>query len=341
MAPSKIGWLSAVFGGDSRTIVVAEIGNNHEGDFKLAQEMVRAAAASGADAVKFQHLVPHKFIAASENVRLARLRQYALSDEELLSLFELARECSVVPFATAFDVQTLRWICQHQRVIKIASGDNNYLDLLATAGQSEMPTLISTGLLTLDDITKLHQWWLSRFMTPILFLHCVTAYPAPVHSLNLRSIERIASICPDVAVGYSDHSIGTTAPIAAVALGAVLIEKHFTLSHHLSDFRDHQLSATPDQFSDMVCRIRDVEQSLGDGQKVQTDDERSILESARRSAAASRFLGAGSQITEDDLIFLRPGHGYSPDDKQSLLGRTLIRDLSAGQIILRTDLAAQ
>jgi len=327
-----------VFGSSPKVIVVAEIGNNHEGDFGLARELVAAAAACGSDAVKFQHFVPNRFVSASETNRLLRLRQYALSNDEMLSLFEYSNELGLEPFATGLDIETQKWLIRNQRVLKIASGDNNFLDLLKVSGESEIPTIISTGFLDMQEITELENWWRKQFVTSLAFLHCVAAYPASSSDLNLRTIATLSNLMPATPIGYSDHSIGNTAALAAVSLGAFMIEKHFTLDHNHSDFRDHKLSATPEELAELIVAVRVLECSLGNGRKIVTTDEKSLKEAVRRSAAAKHELPMGRRLSKDDIIYLRPGSGFQPNREAELLGRVLIRSVPAGQIIVEQDL---
>lgn len=337
----RVNDFSSIFCDQPRVVVVAEIGNNHEGDLGMARELIATAAACGADAVKFQHFVPDRYVAVSETSRLSRLRQFALTNDELLSLFQYSRELEVEPFATAFDLETQKWLLDYQRVIKISSGDNNFYDLLRIAGDSGTPTIVSTGLLSMAGVIDLEKWWRLRFATPIALLHCVAAYPARSHDLNLRTIKVLSERMPNTPIGYSDHSMGTIGALAAVALGAFLIEKHFTLDHNYSDFRDHQLSANPQELAELTSAVRMLEQALGNGLKSVTADEILIEPSMRRSAAASCSLPAGRILEKADIVYLRPGHGYSPDRERELLGRRLSQDVEKGQTILDRNLSPQ
>lgn len=327
-----------VFSSLPNVVVVAEIGNNHEGDCGLAREMVAAAAACGADAVKFQHFAPNRYVAVSETNRLLRLQQYALTNDEMLSLFEYSKELGLEPFATGFDIETQKWLIRNQRVLKIASGDNNFLDLLKVSGESGVPTIVSTGFLDFQEITELENWWRKQFMTPLALLHCVAAYPASPSDLNLRTITTLSNLMPATPIGYSDHSLGNTAALAAVSLGAFLIEKHFTLDHNHSDFRDHKLSANPEELAELIVAVRALEHSLGNGRKVVTTDEKLLQEAVRRSAAAKQELPMGKSLNKSDIIYLRPGSGFQPNREAELLGRVLLRSIPAGQIIVEQDL---
>lgn len=323
---------------NQRVVVVAEIGNNHEGDLGAARELVQAAAECGVDAVKFQHFVPSRYVVASDTERRARLAKFALSNDQILDLFELARSLGLVPFATGFDRETLCWLIDHQQILKIASGDNNFTDLIFLAGQSGKPTIISLGLLEESEILTHYAQWQSSCQSELILLHCVSSYPALSSDLNLAVISRLQDLLPGVLIGYSDHSIGSIASLVATALGARMIEKHFTLSHSFSDFRDHQLSATPSQLKVLVSQIREIESSLGDGIKIVGPRERANETAMRRSAAANRDLRSGHIIKPDDIIFLRPGSGTSPVQIRDLIGRTIVRNVSEGSIISSDDL---
>jgi sialic acid synthase SpsE len=255
----------------------------------------------------------------------------------VLSLFEFSRTLGLEPFATAFDVKTQEWLAGHQRILKVASGDNTFIDLLSAAGNAKIPTIVSTGFLAHQQVLDLESWWSRDFSTPLALLHCVSAYPSNPSELNLRSIPNLAQIMPATPIGFSDHSVGITASLAAVALGAFLIEKHFTLNHHQSDFRDHQLSADPNELREIVRGTRAIEQAIGDGFKVVTDNELLQRNSARRSAAARHDLSEGAIVTKSDIVYLRPGGGFSPGREAELLGRTLVRSLKEGQLITESD----
>ena len=216
-----------------RVFIVAEIGNNHEGSFTLAEELVGRAAESGADAVKFQTSDPDRFVAHTDTARLERLKQFRLSHEQIASLAALARRCGVVFFSTPLDLDTARFLDGLQPVFKIASGDNTFfplIDLLASFGK---PLIISTGLadlVLLDELRDACGGSGAAGGDPALaFLHCVASYPVPAEQVNLAAIRTMATRFPEVVIGYSDHTLGIEASVGAVAVGARIIEKHFTL----------------------------------------------------------------------------------------------------------------
>lgn len=333
-----MGHVEKLSGSAPRAWIVAEIGNNHEGDVGVARDLVLAAADAGADAVKFQHFVPERYVASSEVERRKLLASFAISNDDLLSLFELASTVGLTAFATGFDIETTSWLTKHQSVIKIASGDNNFRDLISLAGMSGLRTIISLGLLSEAEVVSLYSDWVGSYQTQLTLLHCVSVYPAAASELNLLVIPRLRNLLPAAQIGYSDHSAGLTSALVAAAFGAQVIEKHFTLSHTHSDFRDHQLSATPDELKLLIRQIREVEVSLGNEVKSVTPGEALNRIGMRRSAAAIRDLPSGYCIQTVDIAFLRPGNGISPDRTNEIVGKTTIRPIKRGSIISKDDI---
>jgi len=324
---------------NERVFVIAEIGNNHEGDFGRAREMVERVAESGADAVKFQTFKTDWFQAPVDPARTARLKSFELTYEQFSALSELARSRGLCFMSTPFELESamfLRGICG---ALKIASGDNDYWDLVRSCAESDLPLVVSTGMSTLEETRKLVGFL--REIRPterFAVLHCVSAYPAAPEQANLRAIPLLAAEL-GCTVGYSDHTLGIEACTAAVALGARVIEKHFTLSKTLSDFRDHQLSADPADMALLIKRIREVEALLGAPRKEMQAGEQDVAKAARRSAAASRDLRKGEVLQKKDIVFLRPGSGVRCGAEGDLLGRTLTRDLPFGALLSRSDLS--
>jgi len=297
----------------SRTFVIAEIGNNHEGDAALASEMLRAAAAAGADAVKFQIISPERLVASTEVNRLKQLRKFTLTEVEWAEVFHEASQIGVEGFATAFDIQSARWLRSKQQLFKVASSDNDFVPLMREIASFGFPTLISTGMTDIHDVRKIVDLWenTSEFGTRNLsLLHCVSSYPVPDDQANLLAIQTLKQEFSGILIGYSDHCLGIESAVAAVALGARVVEKHFTLAHDLSDFRDHQLSATPDEFQKMVSAIRRVEQMRGSGKLGLKPCEEPVEAVGRRSIAAARDLESGDTVRSQDLTWLRPGSGF-------------------------------
>lgn len=325
---------------NGRTLIVAEIGNNHEGRLDAALQLLSAAADSGADAVKFQAIDPERLVSQDEPSRLAQLKELCLTRDDLERVFGEAAALGVRCFATPFDVDMARWLRPRQDIFKVSSGDNDFWQLISEVASYGVPTMISTGLAVAEDVDALVDRWsgLSPNGTADLtLLHCVTSYPVPVDEANLRSILSLKAEYPLVRVGYSDHCLGIRACIAAVALGANVIEKHFTLSHETSSFRDHVLSAEPAEFAAMVSAVREVERMLGPGGVRVEECESPALESARRSVAAARNLAEGSVLQDDDITLLRPRRESSIVQPKDALGRRVRAPIDCGRLISQHD----
>lgn len=322
---------------DAAVIVVAEVGNNHEGDIGRARELVERAADAKADVVKFQTFRTEWFTSAADPARVARLKRFELSFEAFAELATLARKRGLGFMSTPLDLESARFLLGICDAIKIASGDNDYWDLLGVAASSELPLIVSSGMTSLNEIRRTVAFVRElRRDRPFAVLHCVSAYPAPESEVNLRAIGLLEAElgCP---IGYSDHTLGFDACTTAVALGARVVEKHFTLDKSLSDFRDHQLSADPAELAELVARIRRVETLLGSPSKTIQPAERNVATVARRSAAAAKRLGAGHVIEASDIVFLRPGTGIRPGGERELIGKRLRKDVAFGTLLSVED----
>jgi sialic acid synthase SpsE len=318
-------------------LVVAEIGNNHEGDFARAEEMIARAAASGAQAVKFQTIVPERLVSPLQPARIEQLRRYAFSYEQFARLADTAHRAGVMFLSTPFDVESVSYLDSLVPAFKIASGDNDFSALLEAVAGTAKPVILSTGMASVADVQRachtIETVWRTRDVSPgIVPLHCVSAYPVPDGASNLLAIRTLARETGRT-VGYSDHTLGIEAAVLAVALGARVIEKHFTLSKTQSDFRDHQLSADPSELTELVRRVSAVLAMLGDGLKAMQPVEEAVAKAARRSVVVRRDLPAGHVLSIVDLDWLRPGGGLRPGQEGEVLGRQLRRSLAAGEMI--------
>lgn len=331
---------------DDKVMVVAEIGNNHEGNFALAEEMVGRASEAGADAVKFQTFIPELFVSCMDHARLERLRGFRLSITQFEKLAKQAQDANVIFFSTPLDLESAKSLNLFQPVFKIASGDNNFYPLIDTVAGFDKPMIVSLGLANVSLVknihARIHHIWKKRNVSPgLALLHCVASYPVPREQTNLRAITALKRHFSDTVIGYSDHTVGIEAAIYAVAVGAQIIEKHFTLNKQYSDFRDHQLSADPDDFRQLVESIRQVEMLLGGDEKIPQPCEESLRTATRRSIAAAVEIPAGMPLKSDHLIWVRPGVGVPPGDEARLLGRKLVRSLKQGELIVLEDLCAE
>src|SRR5437870_3741850 len=256
---------------DNRVLIVAEIGNNHEGNFDAARELVNRAAECGVDGVKFQIFRTKYFVSDRDKARYDRLSSFELSNRQFEQLQKLAKSLGLIFLSTPLDLESAKFLEGLVDCYKIASGDNNFYPLIECVCKTGKPVVISSGLIDLEQIKKSttfikDQWRFLGIDQHLAVLHCVSSYPAPTAEVNLAAIPFLAHElkCP---VGYSDHTIGAEACMIAVALGAQIIEKHFTLDKQYSDFRDHQLSADPPEMKQLVQQIARVCTMLGKPQK--------------------------------------------------------------------------
>ena len=305
--------------------VMAEIGNNHEGDVGVARELVEQAAAAGAHAVKLQVFDPSFYVAPSQPERIAQLQRFALGPEAVHELHDLARARGLGFVCTAFDLRSADLVAPLVDAIKIASGDNDLDMLLERAAASGKPVIVSTGMSTLDGIA--HAVAMLEG-SEVALLHCVSAYPVAPERAALSTIgvlrERFQT-----TVGYSDHTLGLDACLTAAALGARILEKHFTLRRDFSEFRDHQLSAEPHELAELVRRAAAVEAMIGTPRAGVFADEEAVAAAARRSPRAARALRAGHVLEPGDVTWLRPRDGGAADP----VGQTLLSDKSFGDPI--------
>jgi len=314
----------------TRVLVIAEIGNNHEGDEATAHRMIGAAARAGADAVKFQAIVPTELVNASQRERLTQLGRLCLPFESFARLAATAKEDGMVFLCTPFSESAVPVLDPLVPAWKIASGDLDHEPLLQCCAATGKPVILSTGARTLAEVQRSVEILRSQGAPAVALLHCVLAYPAPDDSMNLRAIRALAASAD--AVGWSDHALGIEVAIAAVAAGARIIEKHFTLDKTCTTFRDHALSADPQDLRTMVDRIRLLERWLGSPEKRRTDIE-SGAAAAWRGAYARRDLPAGAMLRAEDIAWLRPSTGVTPRDLGRLLARPLARAVVVGEPI--------
>lgn len=317
-----------------KVLIVAEVGNNHEGDVSLARELVARAAEAGVDAVKFQTFRADDFGNPTDRDRLARLRQFELSRDDFEDLAHRARDAGLMFMSTPLDMGSAEFLSPIVDAMKIASGDLTFVPLLERAAQSHKPVILSTGLATFDEINAsihlVEENWKRDGVSPgLAVLHCVSAYPAPNDQANLSSISALARML-DCTVGYSDHTIGIQAASLAVMAGARIIEKHFTIDRHYSTFRDHQLSADPEMMRAMVDMVRQAETMMGSVEQYVQDCEADGRTAYRRSIVAARDLPAGTIVERTDITWLRPGTGFSPGHEDKVVGKRLSRPLSHG-----------
>jgi N,N'-diacetyllegionaminate synthase len=333
-----------------RCYIIAEAGVNHNGEPDLAVELVRAAARAGADAVKFQTFraeslvqpatktAPYQKRNAGADDQLSMLRKLELSPADHEKAFQECSKQGIEFLSTPFDLESARFLVRlGMRRIKVASGELTNHPFIQQLAQFRLPLIISTGMADLAEIEQAVAAIRSARGSDDLnltILHCTSDYPARPEDANLRAIQTIRDHF-HLPVGLSDHTLGILAPVAAVALGATVIEKHITLDKALPG-PDHQASADPAEFATLVRAIRTTEASLGNGCKIPAARELEVRALVRRSLFAARDLPAGTALSADDVIALRPGTGISPSMLPSLINRHL-RGAIAKNTILRHE----
>ncbi len=334
-----------LIGPDAPVFVISEAGSNHNRDLSIARRLIDVAAEAGSDAVKFQTYSADTLY-SKRTPKMSYLE--SLTDEqetlwEMIEKLELPREWQkdladysaekgLIFLSTPFDeraVDELEEIGVH--AYKIASFEIGHLPLLKRAASTGKPILLSTGMADLGDIEEALDAIYSTGNGAVALLHCAIGYPPPMSAINLRAI-RTMSEAFDVPVGFSDHTLGVTIPAAAVALGARLIEKHFTTDRSLPG-PDHPFALEPDELAAMIEAVRDTELALGTGIKRRDSSEQELYDLARRSIVAACEIPAGTAITRQMLAIKRPGYGIAPKHLDIVVGRTARVDIPEDEII--------
>ncbi len=325
---------------DDRPYVIAEIGANHNGDMEQARAHIRAAKAAGADAAKFQSWGTGLFAQSvyDDNAELKdAVAAYAVAERDMAALAKYCRETEIDFASTpcsAAEIVALDTL--DPPFVKIASMDLNHDRMLIDAAKTGRPIILSTGFSTLAEIEHALTTLEGVGHTDTVLLHCIALYPPPADEfVNLRNIEMLRDTF-GYPVGFSDHTIGVEVTLAAIALGAAVIEKHFTLDKTLPGW-DHAVSADPADMAIITSAARRIPAALGSRRRIVTDAERQNGEAMRRSVVAARDIRSGEVLTEDHLEFRRPGTGISPNDTDRLLGRAARHDIAADTLLSDDD----
>lgn len=326
--------------------VIAEAGVNHNGDVAVALQLCDAAKKAGADAVKFQTFRAEDLVVRGAPTADYQARQTGQQDQFLmlqqLELSEVQHQqikshCDAIGiefFSTPFSIDAVDMLVRlGVKRLKLSSGELTHRALVEHAAASQLPLLMSTGMGTMLEIAEALDWAKAArgHLRDVVALHCTSAYPAPDHTLNLLAMTSMARDF-DIATGYSDHSLGIEAPLAAVALGACVIEKHLTLDQKMLG-PDHSASLEPQEFERMVRGIRRVSAMLGDGVKAPLPEELNTARVARRSVVAAVDIAAGQMITFDMLMCRRPATGIAPRDLQQVVGQYAQNAIIAGTVL--------
>jgi N-acetylneuraminate synthase/N,N'-diacetyllegionaminate synthase len=335
----KIGKFDTV----QRPLLIAEIGNNHEGDPAQALALVDSALECGVDAVKIQVIDPARLVNISQKERIAQLSRFSLSTETTAEMAARTKRGGALFMASAFDTGSLSRIAPLCDAIKIASGDLDFQPLLAAAARLGKPIVLSTGMATLEETRtavntiKGNLPRENALEDSLALLHCVSLYPTQPAQANLRGMKTLAGAF-SLTVGYSDHTLGIEVALLALGLGARIVEKHFTLDKTRTTFRDHALSADPGDMRRLAGAVRSFAEILGDGEKGDRIADRSMAEAVRRSIVASRDLSAGTRLRAEDLDFVRPGTGIPPSRLDEVIGKKLTKPLARHAVLDWKDL---
>lgn len=325
--------------------IVAEIGINHDGDVDLAKKLVDKAKEAGADAVKFQTFKTDKFL--SKNIKVPKhvgstksffemLRKLELSEEEHYEISKYCENKEIIFISTPLDYESVDLLDNvGVPAFKIASCDLDNLPFLKYVSKKGKPIILSTGMGTLGEVDEAIQMIYSTGNKDLVLLHCISAYPPKIEDINLKAMETLEKSF-HLPVGFSDHSVGVTIPLAAVALGACVVEKHFTLDKNMEG-PDHAISADPRELTELIRGIRIIEKALGDGIKIPTNDEVEMQRSFRKSLVAKVDISRGTMIREDMLEIKRPGTGLTPKYMDLILGRIAKRDIKKDSIVSFED----
>jgi N-acetylneuraminate synthase/N,N'-diacetyllegionaminate synthase len=333
-----------LIGDVSPCFIVAEVGVNHNGDVNLAKKLIDASKEAGADAVKFQTFKAENVVtknaekadyqkeATGHGSQHEMIKKLELSGDDFRELAEYAKERNIMFLSSPFCKDSVDLLDKiGVPAFKIASGEITNLPLLKYVSSKGKPIILSTGMATLGEIEEAIETIRSGGVKDIILLHCVTSYPAKIEDANLKAIQTL-KYAFKLPVGFSDHTREIAIPVAAVALGACVIEKHLTLDRKMPG-PDHKASLEPHEFEEMVKAIRNVEKALGDGIKKPTEEEEKIKKVARRSIVAKVNIPKGATITEGMLDVKRPGTGIEPKYMKIIVGRKTKKKIKKDELI--------
>jgi len=323
--------------------IVAELNTSHFGDIEKAKEMIEAAKKAGCDCVKFQSWSEESLYSETYYARnpMARrfIKRFSFSADELFLLSEFCKDLEIDFSSTPYSKEEVDFLVDKCKVpfLKVASMDLVNLDLLAHMSSKQIPIVLSTGMGSIEEIEEAVETIVESGNNRICILHCVSLYPTQIQEMNLQNILGLREIFGDFPIGFSDHSEGSALAIAATALGAALIEKHFTLDKTKIGM-DNQMAMETNELAQMIQGCRDVFLSLGDKERKVSESEINQRKIMRRSLVSSRDLAVGHTIQRDDIIFKRPGDGIQISDIDSVVGKTVIKNIPSNCIIEQSDI---
>jgi N-acetylneuraminate synthase len=342
MIPIKIGNKS--IGGKNPCFIIAEAGVNHNGDIEIAKKLVDAAKASGVDAIKFQTFKAENVVTktadsaiyANRNMgknfkQLNLLKKVELKYEDFEKINEYCNKKNILFLSTPHSFDAIDFLEKIVPAYKFGSGDLTNIPSLVYAAKKNKPIILGTGMATLEEIKYAVNEIKKAGNKRIIVLHCTTNYPCPLNEVNMNAMVNLKKEL-DCLVGYSDHTMGITIPIMARTLGAVIIEKHFTLDRSLTG-PDHRASLEPEELKKMVEEIRNVEKALGSFEKKPTNSEREIKKYVRKSLVANVDIKKGEKITRNMIKIKRPGYGIEPVNLKKIVGKTAVKKIRADEVL--------
>ena len=314
-----------------KKLFIAEIGNNHEGSFSILKKLVYSAIDAGADAVKFQIFKTENFQSKKDLTRFNKLKNFEISYDDYKKIFKILKVKKIKIIATPLDLESLKFIGIHADMIKIASGDNNFFDLIEKALKYKKKLIISTGLMELKLLNKLLIFLKKKRVNKshICLMHCVSSYPTDCKDANLSLINFLKKNS-DYEIGYSDHTKGIDITKMAISMGVKIIEKHFTLSKNFSAFRDHKLSIVKKEFQELNRYFNNYCLAYGNKGKKIINSEKQNYQNSRRSPYSKSLLKKGHIITTKDIIFLRPEGYFTLQNYRNIIGKTVKKTISVG-----------
>lgn len=325
----KIG--NKIIGDGEPTFILAEAGINHDGSVKTAKQLIEKAVKVGADAIKFQIYKTEEFC-SKKSTYFDMFKSIEFSKKEWIDIFEYAKKKNIICTASVFGEDSTNLLDDlGSPMFKIASGDLTHHPLIRYISKKKKPIILSTGMSDIGEISEALNEIYATGNKNVALLHCVSNYPAKYEDVNLSTIKTMKE-CFKVPVGFSDHSLGTSIPIASVAIGANIIEKHFTLDKNMKG-PDHKLSLDPSEFLKMVNNIRDIEKAIGNGIKKPIKSELEARKIIRRSLVAGETIPKGSIITKDMITIARPGDGLNPNNLDLIIGKKTCKDIHEGETI--------
>lgn len=338
--------------------IIAEAGVNHNGSRELALELVDIAAKAGADAVKFQTFKADKLVrigaekaeyqknATGDGDQHSMLQKLEMSEELHKELIERCELHNIEFMSTAFDEESLEFLLAHgMKRIKIPSGEITNHPFIRFIASKNVPIIMSTGMASMDEIEEAKYviqsqreicGYTESLENILTILHCTSNYPAMPENVNLKAMNTIAEVI-GMPIGYSDHTLGIAVSTGATAMGATVIEKHFSKSRDLPG-PDHKASLEPNELKELVKNIRIITKALGSVMKAPTESELPVRQLVRRSVTVDKNIKAGERITKNDIVLMRPGTGILPKSLEDVIGMTAIRDLSEGETLNWSDI---